>query len=189
SVGVGAVLLTAGDVPRRRQAITYACVLALIIAVMVFVPTLRFADIAGEPEQDVLHYAEDAVGVVKVATDTYDRKLLSINGWSVAGTGTPNLDVALVNDYPEVQKLLAHLPMLLHPQPRRALVIGFGAGGTSWSLTRYAALEQLDIVEFVPNVIGAARFFPEVNHGVLADPRVRGTIDDGRNFLLVTERT
>jgi hypothetical protein len=38
--------------------------------------------------------------------------LLCINGWSVAGTGTPHLDVALVNDYPEVQKMLAHLPML-----------------------------------------------------------------------------
>jgi len=188
SVAIGAVLLTTGAVSRVRQALTYALVLALFAAVMISVPTLRFADIAGEPEREVLHYAEDAAGVVKVATDTYGRKLLSINGWSVAGTATPNLDVALVNDYPEIQKLLAHLPMLLHPNPRRALVIGFGAGGTVWSLSRYAALEQIDVVEFVPNVIRAARFFPEVNHGVLADPRVRVTIDDGRNFLLVTER-
>src|SRR5262249_17893423 len=45
-----------------------------------------------------------------------------------------------------------------------------------------------DVVEFVPNVIRAAPFFPEVNHGVLGDPRVRVTIDDGRNFLLVTTR-
>jgi tetratricopeptide (TPR) repeat protein/spermidine synthase len=123
---------------------------------------------------------------VKVATDVHNRRLLSINGWSVAGTGSPNSDVALVNDYPEVQKMLAHLPMLLHPAPRRALVIGFGAGGTSWSMSRYD-LEQLDIVEFVPGVIAAARFFPEVNHDVLADSRVRVTIDDGRNYLLVTQ--
>ena len=188
SVGIGVVLLTSSAVPRLRQGLIYAAVLGLFAAVMVAAPALRFADIAGEPEREVLHYAEDAVGVVKVATDIYDRKLLSINGWSVAGTGTPNLDVALVNDYPEIQKLLAHLPMLLHPAPRRALVIGFGAGGTAWSFSRYAALEELDIVEFVPNVIRAARFFPEVNHGVLADPRLRVTIDDGRNFLLVTTR-
>ena len=188
SVGIGGALLARGAVSPARQGLVYAGALAVFAAVMLATPALRFADIAGEPERAILHYAEDATGVVKVATDVYDRKLLSINGWSVAGTGTPNLDVALVNDYPEVQKLLAHLPMLLHPAPSRALVIGFGAGGTVWSFSRYAALRELDVVEFVPNVIRAARFFPEVNHGVLADPRVRVAIDDGRNFLLVTQR-
>jgi len=189
SVGVGAALLASSGMPRLHQGLVHAGVVLLFALVMMAAPVLRFADIAGEPERTVLHYAEDAVGVVKVATDVYDRKLLSINGWSVAGTATPNPDIALVNDYPEVQKLLAHLPMLLHPAPRRALVIGFGAGGTSWSFSRYPALERLDIAEFVPNVIRAARFFPEVNHGVLVDPRVHVTIDDGRNVLLVTDRT
>jgi spermidine synthase len=189
SIGVGAILLASGALSRRRQGWVYGAALGVFALVMAATPTLRFADIAGEPEKDILHYEEDATGVVKVVTDIYGRKLLSINGWSVAGTATPNLDVALVNDYPEVQKMLAHLPMLLHPAPRHVLVIGFGAGGTVWSISRYAALEQLDVVEFVPGVIRAARFFPEVNHGVLADPRLRVRIDDGRNYLLVTPGT
>ena len=131
SVAVGGALLVSWLplAPFGRGGSMPACS-ALFVVVLVAAPTLRFADIAGEPEKEVLHYEEGVAGVVKVATDVYDRKLLSINGWSVAGTGTPNLDVALVNDYPEVQKMLAHLPMLLHPAPRRALVIGFGAGGT-----------------------------------------------------------
>ncbi len=186
SMAVGGALLAFGSVSPLRQGLMYTGLLGLFAIVLVAAPTLRFGDIAGEPEKDVLNYEEDATGVVKVATDIYDRRLLSINGWSVAGTGTPNLDVALVNDYPEVQKMLAHLPMLLHAAPRRALVIGFGAGGTAWSLSRYAALDRIDVVEFVPGVIRAARFFPEVNHGVLADPRLHVTIDDGRNYLLVT---
>ena len=189
SVAVGGALLASGSLSRLRQGLLYAGLLGLFVVVLLAAPTLRFADIAGEPEKAVLHYEEGVAGVVKVATDVYDRKLLSINGWSVAGTGTPNRDVALVNDYPEVQKMLAHLPMLLHAAPRRALVIGFGAGGTVWSLSRYAALERIDVVEFVPGVIRAASFFPEVNHGVLADPRVSVTIDDGRNYLLVTPHT
>jgi spermidine synthase len=188
-VGVGSVFLAHGSLQCRHQGWLYAGVLGLFAAVLVATPTLRFADIAGEPEKEVLHYEEDIAGVVKVATDIYDRKLLSINGWSVAGTGTPNLDVALVNDYPEVQKMLAHLPMLLHAAPHQVLVIGFGAGGTAWSLSRYDALQRLDIVEFVPGVIRAARFFPEVNHNVLTDPRLHVTIDDGRNYLLVTTQT
>jgi spermidine synthase len=189
SVGVGAALLASAGIPRRRQALVHAGALACLVAVPLVTPALRFADIAGEPEKQVLHYEEGVAGIVKVGVDAYDRRLLSINGWSVAGTASPNPDVALVNDYPEVQKMLAHLPMLLHPSPRRVLVIGFGAGGTAWSLSRYPVLEQLDIVEFVPGVIRAARFFPEVNRGVLADPRVRVTIDDGRNYLLVTPHT
>jgi len=189
SMGTGGVLLASSSTSLLRQGALYAAALSCVIAVMGATPTLRFSDIAGEPEKEVQHYEEDVAGVVKVTTDVYDRRLLSINGWSVAGTGSPNPDVTLVNDYPEVQKMLAHLPMLLHPAPRRVLVIGFGAGGTAWSLSRYAALQRLDIVEFVPGVIRAARFFPEVNHDVLTDPRVRVIIDDGRNYLLVTPET
>jgi len=189
SVSVGVVFLAHDSLQRRHQGWLYAGGLGLFAIVLVTTPTLRFADIAGEPEKEILHYEEGVAGVVKVATDVYDRKLLSINGWSVAGTGTPNLDVALVNDYPEVQKMLAHLPMLLHAAPRQVLVIGFGAGGTAWSFSRYDALQRLDIVEFVPGVIRAARFFPEVNHNVLTDLRLHVTIDDGRNYLLVTPET
>jgi spermidine synthase len=190
NLGVGAVFLARGTQGRRLLwGAVAAGVLGLLLAIHLLTPGLRFADIAGEPEKDILHYEEDSTGVVKVATDIYERKLLSINGWSVAGTGTPNPDVALVNDYPEVQKTLAHLPMLLHPRPQQVLVIGFGAGGTAWSVSRYEELQRLDIVEFVPGVIRAARFFPEVNHNVLADPRVRVILDDGRNYLLVTSRT
>jgi spermidine synthase len=189
SVAVGGALLASGSRGRLRQGLVYAGALGLLLGAGIATPRLRFADIAGEPEKEILSYDEGVAGIVKVATDIYDRKLLSINGWSVAGTGTPNVDIALVNDYPEVQKMLAHLPMLLHPAPRRALAIGFGAGGTAWSFTRYAALQQFDLVEFVPGVIRAARFFPEVNHGVLSDPRLRIIIDDGRNYLLVTPQT
>jgi spermidine synthase len=189
NVAVGGVLVARGGRGRRPlRAAVSAGALVAVVAVNLYVPALRFADIAGEPEKDILYYDEGIAGVVKVATDIYDRKLLSINGWSVAGTGSPNPDLALVNDYPEVQKMLAHLPMLLHPEPRQVLVIGFGAGGTSWSMTRYA-VQRVDIVEFVPGVIEAASLFPEVNHNVLADPRVRVTLDDGRNYLLVTPKT
>ena len=189
NVLLGGALLARGVSGGRsvRLALVTA-VLGLCLAMHLLIPQLRFADIAGEPEKEILHYEEGVSGIVKVATDIYDRKLLSINGWSVAGTSTPNPDVAFVNDYPEIQKLLAHLPMLLHPEPRHVLVIGFGAGGTAWSMTRHD-LEQLDLVEFVPGVLRAARFFPEVNHNVLADPRLHVILDDGRNYLLVTPKT
>jgi branched-chain amino acid transport system ATP-binding protein len=51
-------LLAAGAVSRRRQGLVYAAVLGLFAVVMVAVPALRFGDIAGEPEKEVLHYEE-----------------------------------------------------------------------------------------------------------------------------------
>jgi spermidine synthase len=190
SVAIGGVLVArqSASHPLLRLGVL-AAVAGVFIAVLVSTPTLRFADIAGEPEKKLLYYDEGIAGIVKVSTDIYDRKLLSVNGWSVAGTGTPSADVALVNDYPEIQKLLAHLPMLLHPAPQHALIVGFGAGGTAWSMSRYQNLKHLDVVEFVPGVIRAAHLFPEVNHNVLADPRLRVILDDGRHYLLVTSQT
>jgi spermidine synthase len=42
-------------------------------------------------------------------------------------------------------------------------------------------------VEISPEVLAASdRFFTDINHGVLADPRLRVEINDGRNFLLAS---
>ncbi|HSM51207.1 MAG TPA: fused MFS/spermidine synthase, partial [Thermoanaerobaculia bacterium] len=67
--------------------------------------------------------------------------------------------------------------------------IGFGSGGTAWAVSRHP-VESILVVEISPEVIAASsRFFPEINHGVLDDPRVEVEIHDGRNFLLASPRT
>jgi hypothetical protein len=47
-------------------------------------------------------------------------------------------------------------------------------------------VEHIDAVELSPGVVDAARFFRRTNRDVLADPRIRLTIADGRNFLLAS---
>src|SRR5262249_10957104 len=47
-------------------------------------------------------------------------------------------------------------------------------------------VERVDAVELSPGVIDAAPFFRSTNRDVLGDPRVRLTIEDGRNFLLAS---
>ena len=64
--------------------------------------------------------------------------------------------------------------------------IGFGSGGTAYAVSRHP-VSEIRIVEISPAVLAASdRFFGDINHGVLADPRVRVEINDGRNFLLAT---
>jgi spermidine synthase len=50
-------------------------------------------------------------------------------------------------------------------------------------------VEEIDCVELVPGVLRAAPHLPEVNHTILADPRFRIILNDGRHHLLVTPKT
>ncbi len=127
---------------------------------------------------EVLSYEEGIGATVKVFRDHYGDKLLSINGFPVAGTPLGLHDA---------QKPLAHLPLLLSPVPSpKVNLIGFGAGGASWGVLQYD-VERVDCVELVPAVPNAAEWFPEINHGVLSEPRFNLIMGDGRNYALVAE--
>ena len=81
-------------------------------------------------------------------------------------------------------KMLAHLPLLLHPNPKRALTVGFGSGGTSWSMAQHGI--QVDCAEIEPEVIRAAPWFESQNGRVLALPSVHVILDDARHHLHMT---
>lgn len=76
----------------------------------------------------------------------------------------------------------AHLPLLFHPRPKRALVIGLASGITVGSAGCHP-LDVVDCVEIEPRMLEACRFFDEHNYRVLDDSRVRVIIADGRNYL------
>jgi predicted membrane-bound spermidine synthase len=103
---------------------------------------------------------------------------LELNGVNVAGT-----EPALL----AVQQLQGNLPMLQAHNTRRVLHVGFGSGGTCWSVTRYP-IDRVDVVEIAPEVLRASdTHFADINHGVLDDPAVNVVVNDGRNFLLATD--
>ncbi len=81
-------------------------------------------------------------------------------------------------------KLVAHLPLLLHPDPKNVLVICFGMGTTVRSVRAYKGVE-CDVVELVPEVFECFQYFHDDAAEVLADPRIHHFADDGRNFLLL----
>jgi len=86
------------------------------------------------------------------------------------------------------QRLLAHVPLLLHAEPREVCVIGLGSGVTAGSALAHP-IASLDAVEISPEVVEAARLFKEANRNALADPRLRMIVGDGRNHLLLSRRS
>ena len=81
---------------------------------------------------------------------------------------------------------LGHLPMLLHSNPKDALVISFGTGQTA-NAVRKENPEKLDVVDINERVIDLAKYFSS-NEKVLEDPRVNVTIMDGRAYLRRTQK-
>jgi spermidine synthase len=94
------------------------------------------------------------------------------------------------NDQPEMVRLhraIGHLPMVLHGNPREVLVVGMGGGATPGAVSQYPGA-QVQIVELAEGVRQAAQFFKHVNYDLLNQPNVTVRIDDGRNFLSMTDR-
>lgn len=83
---------------------------------------------------------------------------------------------------------LAHLPMLFHEAPRDALVVCFGTGTTAGTFARYPDLRSLVVVDLNRDVLAAAPLFAASNYDVASDPRVTLVVDDGRHFVLATDR-
>ena len=75
---------------------------------------------------------------------------------------------------------------ILHRHPQRALVIGLGTGSTAGWLAAVDSIERVDVVELEPAVVRVARDFAAVNHGAMANPKIRLHLNDAREVLLTT---
>ncbi|EJG99811.1 spermidine synthase [Streptococcus pneumoniae GA54354] len=80
-------------------------------------------------------------------------------------------------------EMTVHVPMAVHPNPKKVLVIGGGDGGVAQVLTLYPELEQIDIVEPDEMLVEVCReYFPDFAAG-LDDPRVTIYYQNGLRFL------
>lgn len=187
SLGAGLAFLgltneipTLSRVNRRIKAIS--AIAAVVLAfTAVTVPSFGRVPLpsmaVGADKLSVLSYKETASGIVLVTEDARTgARSMHVDNNAVIGTTYDALKVA---------RMLGLVPTLLHPDPRRALVIGFGAGITTATVAGSPGIEQIDVVEIVPGVIDAADHFEDFNHGVARDPRVRLHTNDGRNHLLL----
>ena len=86
-----------------------------------------------------------------------------------------------------IQRMLGHIPAMLHPNPRSVLVVGCGSGVTAGSFVLYPEVEKIVICEIEPLIPTAANlFFGPENYQVMNDPRVEVVIDDARHYILKT---
>ena len=90
----------------------------------------------------------------------------------------------------KLQRMVGHLPGLLHPNPRSVLGIGFGAGVSAGTFTRYPSVEHITVCEIEPVIPPTStRYFANEDYDVYHNPRTRIVFDDARHYLLTTTDT
>lgn len=178
NIGVGLALLARGAARRsavRRSLSVVGAALGILATIGLLVPTPLTRDpgaTALARNSVLLGDAEDEIAAVQAGGTERERRLL------VSGTGMTALTVDA--------KLMAYLPIITRPESRRMLVIAFGMGSTFRAGLR-AGL-SVDGVELVPSVPKMFHWFYPDAEAVLADPRGRLIITDGRNYVELSDR-
>lgn len=88
-------------------------------------------------------------------------------------------------------EMIAHVPLTLHPNPKRVLVIGGGDGGSVREVLRHPSVERVDLVEIDGEVVRVAKeYFPQISAALLAQPdRLHVEIGDGIAHVKATRDT
>jgi spermidine synthase len=192
AVAAAPVFLMAG----KRGALTFAgslggaIALALLLASTVsdmpwqafaygrrIAPILRGLNVTNDAETKPLFVGEGINSSV-VITQRGDQKFFYVSGKSEASSAI--LDMRL-------QRMMGHLPALVHPAPHSVLVVGFGAGVTAGSFVPYPEVQSVVICELEPIIPPASdEFFGQQNYNVLRDSRTRVIYDDARHYILTT---
>lgn len=179
-----------GGRDNRRLALARAVLAMLLIVGLGIHGTLRtpkvsqrllaHANVRLHNKGTVLYCDEGVHSPVLVKSWDQDVRTLHISGKLVASNELEEM---------RLQRLLGHIPQVLHPNPRSVLVIGLGTGVTAGAFVVDPRIEHITICELEPSVRRAAEgFFSDVNHDVLADPRTRLVCDDARHFLATTSQ-
>ncbi len=130
-------------------------------------------------EESILYVGEGMNASVAVTELKNGTRIFHVSGRTEASSEDQDM---------RMERMLGHLPALVHPRPRSVLVVGCGAGVTAGSFVLYPNVERIVVCEIEPMISKVvARYFSAENYNVLDDPRVTLVIDDARHYILTTQ--
>jgi spermidine synthase len=86
------------------------------------------------------------------------------------------------------QLTVGWLPGFYHPNPKDALIIGYGSGVTVGAVTSIKEIQNIDCIEIEPAVYGAASRFSTINRKSYENPKVHMKYNDARNYMNTTSK-
>jgi len=138
-------------------------------------PILRGLAVALDAQAQTLFVGEGMNSSV-VITKRGDQRFFYVSGKSEASSVPVDM---------RLQRMMGHLPALVHPAPHSVLVVGFGAGVTAGSFVPYPEVRRIVVCELERMIPPASdEFFGQQNYHVLQDPRTQVIYDDARHYVL-----
>jgi spermidine synthase len=176
-----------GEIPQGRlgAAVWLAAIAGVAVVLAWFVPAIPWQLVAHgrylttfNDDRKLLYVGEGMNASVAVTEMRDGVRNFHISGKVEASTDPRDM---------RMQRMLGHLPALLHPNPRSVLVVGCGAGVTAGCFVNYPEVERIVICEIEPLIPKAVSpYFQKENYNVLKDPRVRIVYDDARHYVCTT---
>jgi len=152
------------------------CVVICLSFGLLFITPANLHLIELPPKGSLLDYREGVMASAAVVQDaTRNRSLRVNNHFQMGGTGAT-----------EAEYRHAHIPLLLHPAPTRALVLGLGTGITLGAASRHPNLKT-DGVELLPEVLALMPQFAPQNYAPEGSPTIQLHIADARRFVKVSD--
>jgi len=167
-VAIGYLLLAALSRRRLERVLAVPALAAVVLAVAPF--SLRFVTVP--PGGELVAHRDGVMASVSVVSDARGGRHLKVNDrFQMGGTSSVFAD-----------RREAHLPLLLHPDPRRALFLGVGAGVTLGAVRGYPGL-RTDAVELIPEVVDLLPLFESATGLELPSENPRILVSDARRFV------
>ena len=148
----------------------WAPLLAVPLLLLLLPTHLRFVTVPAGGR--LLDFRESVMSSVAVVEDVTARRALRVdNRFQMGGTGVA-----------EAEWRQAHIPLLLHPSPRRSLFLGLGTGITFGGATLHFAMNA-DGVELLPEVRQMSEWFEPFN---MRHAPAQVFVADARRFVQCT---
>jgi spermidine synthase len=184
SISIGIYILLSIKYQTKKM-LTYSFISFFIItAIIIFIytPGTLFVNTystteKGYPLIDFREGIEGTVTVHESKMPLQQNKRIDVDGLNVAGTSFM---------LRTLQLLQGHLPNMIQPGATNVAQIGFGTGQTSAAALLYP-IKNFTLVEISRDVMEmSAKYFQDINQGVLKNPRFQYRILDGKNFIKYT---
>ncbi len=150
----------------------------LLLAMLLLVIPGPLQLVTTPPGGKILASVEGVMAAVSVIETADGESHLKVNNHFVMG-GTASA-------YSDRRQ--GHIPLLLHPNPKRALFLGLGTGATFAAAADYPGLEA-DGVELIPEIIPLLRYFVKSTGEFSQYPGLHLKVADARRFVNASPNT
>jgi spermidine synthase len=186
NISIGFACLFSGSLVRKKTAGIISGICAAAIVVLFFiVPRNAFTPIYSakypSPKNTLLYLKENINGTTAVFKDAASARM---KYFLIDGTGEVSTDYFSMRAF----RFLSCMPALYNPSAKNALIVTFGSGIVAGSIAGLPGIEHVDCVEICTEAFKAAAYFAQENHDVLHNPTINFIVNDGRNYVLMTDK-